>query len=168
MIVLKGSELPADTAKAWYKWDATNKVVTWVAKADADTFKTNDQGKFSPAVQGLEAEKAGTSYGLLETKAPEGYNLLDAPVIVTLTGSYDGTANTATVTATGAELTNNTVNLAAAQNSNQPLATAQVINKTGTELPSTGGMGTTIFYIVGAMLVLGAGVVLVTRRRVRA
>ena len=40
-----------------------------------------------------------------------------------------------------------------------------VVNKTGTELPATGGIGTTIFYIVGACLVIGAGVVLVTRRR---
>ena len=39
-------------------------------------------------------------------------------------------------------------------------------NKKGFELPSTGGIGTTIFYIVGVILVLGAGVVLVTRRRV--
>ena len=38
-------------------------------------------------------------------------------------------------------------------------------NTKGTELPSTGGMGTTLFYIIGAVLVLGAGVVLVTRRR---
>ena len=43
--------------------------------------------------------------------------------------------------------------------------TAIVPNKTGTELPSTGGIGTTIFYVIGAILVIGAGVVLVTRRR---
>ena len=43
-----------------------------------------------------------------------------------------------------------------------------VVNQSGTELPSTGGIGTTIFYIVGAMLVIGAGVVLVTRRRMDA
>ena len=41
----------------------------------------------------------------------------------------------------------------------------QITNKTGAELPSTGGMGTTIFYIAGTVLVLGAGVILVTRRR---
>ncbi len=41
----------------------------------------------------------------------------------------------------------------------------EVINNQGTELPSTGGIGTTIFYIIGAILVIGAGVVLVTRRR---
>lgn len=43
--------------------------------------------------------------------------------------------------------------------------TADVINEAGTELPSTGGMGTTIFYALGAILVIGAGVVLATRRR---
>ena len=46
--------------------------------------------------------------------------------------------------------------------------TATVTNKSGTELPSTGGIGTTIFYIIGAILVIGAGVVLVTRRRMNA
>lgn len=43
--------------------------------------------------------------------------------------------------------------------------TAEVTNNSGSELPSTGGIGTTIFYIIGAILVVGAGVVLVTRRR---
>lgn len=43
-----------------------------------------------------------------------------------------------------------------------------VVNNKGAELPSTGGIGTTIFYVVGAMLVLGAGVLLVTRRRMSA
>ena len=41
----------------------------------------------------------------------------------------------------------------------------EVVNQQGTELPSTGGIGTTIFYIIGAILVLGAGILLVTRRR---
>ena len=44
--------------------------------------------------------------------------------------------------------------------------TAQVVNNAGSVLPSTGGIGTTIFYIVGAVLVIGAGIVLVTRRRI--
>ena len=43
----------------------------------------------------------------------------------------------------------------------------QVINQAGAELPSTGGIGTTIFYVVGAVLVIGAGVLLVSRRRMR-
>ena len=45
---------------------------------------------------------------------------------------------------------------------------ATVVNQSGSVLPSTGGIGTTIFYIIGAILVIGAGVVLVTRRRMNA
>ena len=43
----------------------------------------------------------------------------------------------------------------------------EVENKTGTVLPSTCGMGTTMIYLVGAVLVLGSGVVLATKRRVK-
>ena len=46
--------------------------------------------------------------------------------------------------------------------------TTNVNNESGTVLPSTGGIGTTIFYVIGAILVLGAGIVLVTRRRMSA
>ena len=41
----------------------------------------------------------------------------------------------------------------------------QITNKTGAELPSTGGMGTTIFYIIGSVLVLAAVVLLIVRKR---
>jgi LPXTG-motif cell wall-anchored protein len=41
----------------------------------------------------------------------------------------------------------------------------KVENKSGTELPSTGGIGTTIFYVVGGILLLGAAIVLVARRK---
>ena len=47
-------------------------------------------------------------------------------------------------------------------------ATIDVVNQAGSTLPATGGIGTTIFYIVGAILVVGAGVVLITRRRMDA
>ena len=43
--------------------------------------------------------------------------------------------------------------------------TANIANSTGTTLPSTGGMGTTIFYVLGSALVLGAVVLLVTKKR---
>ena len=41
----------------------------------------------------------------------------------------------------------------------------KVLNQTGTELPSTGGIGTTIFYVLGSVLVVAAGVLLVTKKR---
>ena len=53
-------------------------------------------------------------------------------------------------------------------NNNDKIATIEVVNNAGAELPSTGGIGTTIFYVVGAILVIGAGVVLITRRRMDA
>ena len=47
-----------------------------------------------------------------------------------------------------------------------PSGGLEVINNKGTVLPSTGGIGTTIFYVVGGLLVVGAGVLLVTKKRV--
>lgn len=47
-------------------------------------------------------------------------------------------------------------------------APASIVNKRGVELPSTGGMGTTMFYAIGAILVLGAGILLVSKRRMAA
>ena len=58
------------------------------------------------------------------------------------------------ITSTKTEVTTNLSNL-----------TFQIVNLTGAELPSTGGIGTTIFYVLGSLLVVGAGVVLITRKR---
>lgn len=85
------------------------------------------------------------SYTLTETKAPDGYNKLTESKTVTVNSAN----NPATVT-----------------NGKYVSGGVEVVNEAGTELPSTGGMGTTIFYVLGAVLVIGAGVVLVTRRRV--
>ena len=83
----------------------------------------------------------------METGTSTGYNLLDGPVTVTITDtSADGTISH-TVTPVNA------------------LNQVEIENHQGSVLPSTGGIGTTIFYIIGAILVIGAGVVLVTRRR---
>ena len=160
----KGTSQPADDVAAWYKWDDTNKKVTWVAKSAADTFTTNDAGKFNPQVKGLEAEKTGTAYGLLEIEAPKGYNLLKAPVPFTLTGAYDGTTNKATITASAGTVTGGTIDLSKTAAA-QPVVTEPVLNQTGTELPSTGGIGTTIFYVVGSIMVVAAGVLLITKKR---
>lgn len=150
------------TGETYYKWDDTNKVVTWVAEADADVFTTNADGNFTQQIRGLDQ---GT-YHLLETKAPTGYNLLTSAVEVVITAeTEDGKVTyTATFDGEGATVTNGEVQLGT-QSQNQPVATGTIENNSGIELPSTGGIGTTLFYVFGAVLVIGAGVLLVTRRR---
>jgi fimbrial isopeptide formation D2 family protein/LPXTG-motif cell wall-anchored protein len=111
--------------------------------------------------------KAG-NYTLTETAAPSGYNKLDAPIYFTL--AYADDTWTATVK------TDNTFETTKQEGGNDvtfSMNTAQlfldeILNETGTLLPSTGGIGTTIFYVVGAILVIGAGVILITRRRMDA
>lgn len=134
--VTTGEGDAAVTSKMYYKWNETIKEVEWVAdKAQATSKTTDDKGAAS--FDGL----ANGIYYLEETKAPAGYNLLNAPVAVEVKG---GT--------TEAQLT----------------VTAKVANNTGSELPETGGMGTTIFYVLGSILVLGAAVLLITKKRMNA
>ena len=135
--VTTGEGEEAVTSKLYYKWNATDKKVEWVEnKADATSKTTDDKGAAS--FDGL----ADGTYYLEETAAPAGYNMLEAPVTVTVNGAN----------ATEADLSALTV-------------TANVANNTGTLLPSTGGMGTTLFYVLGSMMVLAAVVLLVTKKR---
>ena len=102
----------------------------------------------------FEGIPSGT-YVIKEIKAPEGYNILTDEIEVVITGSYvvgeDG-KGTFDYTYEGAADVDG-------------VARVTVVNQDGSELPSTGGTGTTIFYIVGGMLVLAAVVLLVTKKR---
>ena len=100
---------------------------------------TGENGKIE--IDGLDAD----TYYLREVKAPAGYNKLAADVEVIITGA----------TTVEGKLTYTTV-------------VAKVNNQSGAELPSTGGIGTTIFYVLGSVLLVGAAVLLITKKRMSA
>ena len=89
---------------------------------------------------------AGTYY-LTETKQPDGYNKLAKSIKIVIDVNGDITVDGKLITGVD--------------------KLVEVENKTGTVLPSTGGVGTTMIYLIGAVLVLGSGVVLATKRRVK-
>ena len=91
----------------------------------------------------IEGIKAGTYY-LKEVESPKGYNKLAAPITVV-------------IDANGKVILDRT-----------EVTTVNVENKTGTLLPSTGGMGTTIIYMAGAILVIASGIVLVSKMKSKA
>ena len=96
---------------------------------------TPSSGKFT--IQGLDAD----TYLLTEKEQPKGYNKLASPITVVI--EADGNV----------KIDASYVNV------------VEVENKTGTILPSTGGMGTTIIYMVGAVLVIGSGIVLLSKKK---
>lgn len=111
--------------------------------------------------------KSGSYNNIKEVTAPAGYNKLTDPVTV----KAEKTGRTTTHTIVYLDENGNEVDKSAKVievpvDINTIAATAVVVvNKAGTELPSTGGMGTTVFYVLGAVLVLGAVVLLVTKKR---
>lgn len=113
-------------------------------------------------IKGLEGSANGTKYYFREEKAPNGYNKLDNDQEWTIKaeGHYNDT--TKKYELTNLEITSGTV-----KDNNISLGTVQetVVNTNDLILPTTGGIGTTIFYVLGAVLVLGAGILLVVRRR---
>ena len=169
--------------------DETGKLTGWVEPDDIKEglTGTNDREKmneltnedFANAGLAITSAADGTfkiaglddgTYYLREIQAPNGYNLLEEDVELVITATtangqgWDGAANTA--------LTALTIDVAGAGAVNGDLDTGivnvTVENNQGATLPETGGMGTTLFYIIGGLLVVGAGVLLVVRIRMKA
>ena len=149
------------------------KLVEWVGvpAAGADgtitypagtTLTSGSDGKF--VIAGLDAG----SYYLRETKAPAGYNLLKNDISVTITAKLDKNEDTPALTELKLSVKEDKEG-AAATGSNGSVDTGivatNVMNNSGAQLPETGGMGTTLFYVLGGILVLVAIILLVTRKR---
>lgn len=143
-ILYKGSE----ESNRDYAQVTNGKLTGWTkVKTDAARLVSGDDGMI--AVEGLDAD----TYYLEETKAPGGYNRLAGPVKVEI--SHD-------VSAEGTQMTHTL------KQDTTVVDKVEIENQSGTELPSTGGIGTTIFYVLGSILVIGAAVLLITKKRMSA
>lgn len=111
-----------------------------------ESVKSIDGQKYNLRVNGL----AEGTYYLVETKAPDGFNKLTAPIEVKITKSTDTDANNWTISKDGTDETDKIID---------------VENSTGSLLPSTGGMGTIAFTVVAALLVLGVAVSFIHDRK---
>lgn len=123
-----------------------------IATGEGEEMFSAKNGQFN--IKGLDA---GTYY-LKETSTPEGFNTIENMKIEINAIHKEKKENPTKVALT----------LTKKLNDKEYTGANKVINKSGSLLPETGGIGTTIFYIVGVVLVLGAGVLLVTKKRMNA
>lgn len=130
-----------------------NGEISW---PETSVLTSNEKGLFT--VTGLDA---GT-YKLREIVAPAGYNLLKKDIVVVITATIGANADGKTTLTNLAVTADGT---AGTGNVNSGIVGITVANNKGATLPETGGIGTTIFYTVGGILVLVAVVLLVTKKR---
>ena len=131
------------------------KITHWVTdKGQASKVTTGDDGKFS--FVGVDAG----AYDLWEVKAPDGYNTPKDPFHITVEATHDGSAESLE----NAKVTN--LNFKTTQDQ-EGSNTVTITNSKAGNLPETGGMGTTLIYGVGSLLVGGAAIALITNKRMR-
>jgi len=135
--------------------DAASKNAYWATKAIATKAIAAEAGKTQFSFEGLD----DGYYVLCETTTPAGYNTVDPQVFVVAAEHSD----TAITSLTGTKLDGSTIEFT--PDTSAGSLTTTIVNNSGTVLPSTGGIGTTIFYILGGLLVIGAAVILVARRK---
>ena len=128
-------------------------------KWEAITVVKNDEGT-TFTFSGLD----DGNYRLTETKTPAGYNSID-PIEFTVTAEHDVLSDNPALTSLSGNAT--TGELTFTPNTTEGSLSADVVNKSGSTLPETGGMGTTLFYVLGGGLVLVAVVLLVTKKRMK-
>lgn len=135
--------------------DANGKIQSWISGEEHATVLTSPaDGKLT--MSGL----ANGTYYLKETEAPQGYNPLENDIEIKITAE-----NWQTPTAPTAKIEYKTSTAEGASFAEAENGTVKVENKTGTVLPGTGGIGTTIFYVVGGGLMVAAAILLITKKR---
>lgn len=150
-----------------YKYEPSNEnaVDGWVALA-APTI-TEDKTTFT--FTGLD----DGDYKLVETKAPDGFEAID-DILFSIYAEHDETEDNPKLTAliavdeNGKELVSDSLGgVVFASNTTDGSLTTTVVNTDGSALPETGGIGTTIFYTIGAVIALCAVVLLITKKRMK-
>ena len=145
-------------SKMYATLDSNGKVTGWVA-SDANATKISSKVDGTFRISGLDSED---TYHLHETDAPTGYALATNDVEFTISSAiitqqnWDGTqagAYTANTNDTNGEFVGDNQNI--------------TNTKLSATLPTTGGIGTTVFYVVGTILIIGAGILLITRKRAK-
>lgn len=105
------------------------------------------------------------TYVLRETKTPDGYNSIEDQTF-TISAKHDENSDDPKLTALTGDVASGSIIDLGVMLENGELST-DVVNNKGSVLPSTGGAGRVAIYVIGAILVLGGGIVLVTKKRVR-
>ena len=143
---LHGAQFKLEKKQANGTWEEIKRITISGEKENVFTFTGLDAG----------------DYKLTESVTPDGYNTID-PIEFTITATHDIMSDDPRLTSLNGNTT--TGEIIFTPNTSDGSLTTEVENKSGSTLPETGGMGTTIFYVLGAILVLGAGVLLIARRR---
>lgn len=113
--------------------------------------------------EGIKGLKDGETYTIVETKAPAGYTkAADIEFTVTCNDPTDISVSANCEWVSDNEAVTFTITGTAEADD---YFEATIVNKTGSLLPETGGMGTTMFYVLGSLLVVGAAILLVTKKR---
>jgi fimbrial isopeptide formation D2 family protein/LPXTG-motif cell wall-anchored protein len=162
---------PDDNTKSLYDADSLlkkfkRKVTTTVVEAADYTngdkmVKVVDEGGYLY----FEGLGAGT-YTLTETVAPAGYNKLSAPVTFTISlvqNTESGSSLAPYYWHAAKEGDSGLVQIN--ESSDRTYIDAEIKNTNGTTLPETGGMGTTVIYVLGAVLAVAAAILLITKKR---
>ena len=105
------------------------------------------------------------TYVLRETKTPDGYNSIEDQTF-TISAKHDENSDDPKLTELTGDVASGSIIDLGVMLENGELST-DVVNNKGSVLPSTGGAGRVAIYVIGAILVLGGGIVLVTKKRVR-